>query len=303
MIKIASDYKRTVWSLIAGWFACGHMLAAPLPVGSGQIQLGSGADALTIYTYKPTNYQGGPLLVVFHGMLRNAEGYRDSAIPVAEKFNFLVAAPLFETNRFNTDAYNRGGVVKKGEFQPPDKWTYNYVPKIIAEMRKRESAPNLPYYFMGHSGGGQFLMRLAAFSPLEAKRIVAANPGSDLFPRRDWKFGYGFGGLPKAYSDDKALRAYLAAPLTIYLGTADNDPNHFELDRSPAAMLEGSFRLERGRACFEYAQKLAKEHGWTFNWRKVETVGIAHEAKGMFAAPEVEQALFGATKTSGGAGK
>jgi hypothetical protein len=112
----------------------------------------------------------------------------------------------------------------------------------------------------------QFLMRLAAFCPLEATRIVVANPGSDLFPRRDWKFGYGFGGLPDELSDDEALQHYLSARLTIYLGTANTNEQDPELDRSSAVELEGSFRLEWGRACFEYAQQLAKEHGWKFNW-------------------------------------
>ena len=82
-------------------------------------------------------------------------------------------------------------------------------------------------------------------------------------------------------------------PLTLYLGTGDIDPNHPELDRSAAAMREGRFRLERGEACFDYAKKLAKEHGWKFNWRKVETPGIAHDGKEMLAAKEVEDALFG----------
>ena len=135
-------------------------------------------------------------------------------------------------------------------------------------------------------------MRLAAMFPTDAVRIVAANPGSDLFPRRDWKYGYGFGGLPENVSDDAALQNYLAAPLTVYLGLNDNDPNHPELDRSAAAELQGKFRLERGHNCFDYAQKLAHEHGWQFNWRKVEVAGIAHDGKAMLAAKAAETALF-----------
>ena len=88
------------------------------------------------------------------------------------------------------------------------------------------------------------------------------------------------------------MRRYLAAPLTIYLGTGDITPEH-SFDASAEGMRQGPNRLERGRACFAAAQKLAKERGWAFNWRKVETPGIAHEAARMFAAKEAGDALFG----------
>eukprot|EP01035_Chromulina_nebulosa_P008949 gene8949-12095_t len=128
--------------------------------------------------------------------------------------------------------------------------------------------------------------------PGEATRIVAANPGSHLFPDRTQKFGYGFGGLPPELSNDDVLRRYLAAPLTIYLGTGDITPEH-SFDASPEGMKQGPHRYGRGRACFAAAQKLAKERGWAFNWRKVETPGIAHEGAFMFAAKEAGDALFG----------
>src|SRR4051812_25967851 len=280
--------------VIALLVVVGHRVAAdPLPVGFSKMEAGSGTNAITVFTYKPKAYHDGPLVVVFHGLLRNAEEYCRFAVPVAERFNVLIAAPLFDTNRYSNDEYSRGGVIQKGVIQPQENWTYVRLPGIIEALRQREAKPALPYYFLGHSGGGQFLMRLAALYPMEAKHIVAANPGSDLFPRADWKFGYGFGGLPKELSDDAALQRYLAAPLTLYLGEADIDPQHPELDRSDAAELEGKFRLERGRACFAYGQRLAQEHGWKFNWRKVEVPGVAHDAKAMFAAKEIEDALFG----------
>ena len=88
------------------------------------------------------------------------------------------------------------------------------------------------------------------------------------------------------------MRAYLAAPLTLFLGTGDVTPEH-SFDASPEGMRQGPHRLGRGRACFEFAQKLAKEKGWAFNWRKVETPDINHDGKRMFAAKEVGEALFG----------
>lgn len=278
----------------------GRMVANPIPTGLSHFELGVGTNAITVFTYKPASYRGGPLVVVFHGLLRNAEDYCRYCIPLAERYHALIAAPLFSTNQFDNEEYQRGGVIKKGVVQPGDSWSYARIPAIIEAVRNAENNPNLPYYFIGHSGGGQFVMRMSALFPMAARRIVACNPGSDLFPRRDWKFGYGFGGLPEPLSDDAALQRYLAAPLTLCLGLDDVDPHHPELDRSAAAEKEGRYRLERGRECFEYAQQLAREHGWTFNWRKVEVPGIAHDGKDMLASKEVQAALFDVANDSAG---
>lgn len=274
------------------WLA-GVLAAAPLPTGAAKVEMPNGSEPLTIYTYKPANYRGGPLVIVFHGVQRNAEDYRNHAIAIAERFGVIVAAPHFDKERFPSVRYQRGGIQKAdGTAAPREQWTYAVVPKLVAFLRAGEGKPELPYYLIGHSAGGQFLVRLAAFMPGEAQRIVAANPGSLVFPTRDQEFGYGFGGLPDSLSSDEVMRAYLAAPLTLYLGTGDITPEH-SLDVTEAAMRQGPHRLARGRACYVAAEALAKAKGWAFNWRKVETPDIDHDAKRMFAAAEVASALFG----------
>lgn len=266
--------------------------AAPLPAGASSQDITITGGTIKVYTYRPSLYQGGPLVLVFHGAGRNAEDYRNFAIAVAERFKVLVAAPLIDRGRFPPDAYIRGNLLEKdGALRPREAWSFALVPQLVAALRAGEGKPGLPYYLLGHSAGGQFLARFAAFYPTEAKRIVAGNPGSHLFPRTDWKFGYGFGGLPAEFGDEAALQRYLAAPLTLYLGTGDILTDTANLDRSPAALLQGPHRLARGRACFDFAQKLAAGRGWTFNWRKVETPGIGHDGGGMFAAPEMAAAL------------
>ncbi len=279
---------------LAALFLLGGVLQAePLPSGIGRFEFASVTEPITVFSYKPPSYREGPLLVVCHGVARNAEDYRNFAITLAERFGAIVVAPLFDSQRFPSLRYQRGGLVTAdGKAQPPEAWTYAFIPKIVAQVRALEGKPALPYYLIGHSAGGQFLVRLAAFLPAEATRIVAANPGSLLFPTREQKFGYGFGDLPVELSSDEVMRRYLAAPLTLYLGTGDITPEH-SFDTSAAGMVQGPHRLARGRAGFEFARKLAQERGWVFNWRKVETPGIGHEAAFMFAAKEAGDALFG----------
>ena len=206
---------------------------APLPAGPGRTELPDAREPITLFTYKPPTYRGGPLLIVCHGVQRNAEDYRNFAITLAERFGVLVVAPLFDKERFPMARYQRGGLVgADGAVQPPERWTYASIPRMVARVRELEGKPDLPYYLIGHSAGGQFLVRMAAFLPGEAERIIAANTGSHLFPTREADFGYGFGGLPPELSGDDVIRRYLAARLTLYQGTGDviADPS---MDASP----------------------------------------------------------------------
>lgn len=263
-----------------------------LPIGSSDYTFANGAEPIRVFAYKPATYRDGPLIVVFHGVARNAEDYRNFAINLAERSRSLVVTPLFDRERFPMERYQRGGITRDGKPQPQEAWTYAVVPRLVADLLAKEGRPELPYYYLGHSAGGQFLVRLAAFLPAGPKRIIAANPGSHLFPTREAEFGYGFGALPPQWSDDESLRRYLAAPLTFYLGTADTDPNAKSLDRSAAALRQGKSRYERGHACFAFARALAQARGWTFGWRLVEAAGIGHDAALMFAAPEAMDAVF-----------
>jgi pimeloyl-ACP methyl ester carboxylesterase len=274
------------------WVSGSSLMAQTIPVGVSRIVYENQGEPLSLHTYRPPTYAGGPMILVFHGVKRNAEDYRNFAITLAERFRAIIITPEYDSTRFPSARYQRGGLLKGGKVQPESAWTYATVPGIVKFVRGKLGNDTLPYYLIGHSAGGQFLVRMAAFLPGEARRIVASNPGSDLFPTRDQPFGYGFGGLPESLSDDKVLKAYLAAPLTLYLGTDDIYPRP-SFDDSPDGMRQGQHRLERGRNCYAFAKELAQRKGWPFNWRKVETPGIGHDAAYMFAAKEAEDALFG----------
>lgn len=286
---------RTFWiRLILLLAFAGSLRAAPIPAGLGQIEASYQGAPLRLFTYKPAGYKDGPLLIVIHGIVRNAEEYLHFALPIADRYGVLLVAPLLDPARFPEEEWNqRGGLLTAdGKAAPKSAWHYNLVPAIAAEVRTREGRPALPYYLIGHSAGAQFLVRLAAYMPGEAKRIVAGNPGSLLFPNREHEFGYGLGGLPPELSDDAMLQRFFAAPLTLYLGRDDVTPRK-RFDASEAAMKQGPHRLSRNRTFFALAESMAKAKGWPFNWRKIEVAGIDHDAARMFAAKEVEDALFG----------
>ena len=267
---------------------------APVAAGTGKLTVRAGDHDLTVFTYKPANYKAGPLVLVFHGTNRNAEEYRDWAKVIGDRLGAVVAAPLFDAKTFPVSDYQLGGMMKAGKPRPEKEWTWSHVPAVAAELRKREGRPDMPYYLIGHSAGGQFLVRLAGFVQTDAVRIVPSNPGTLLFPTSELPFPYGFGELPKELNGEDSLKRYLAQPLTLYLGTADTvQDKNFPKGKFPD--LQGDSRYARGRAAFKAAEKLAKDKNWPFHWKVVEAEGVGHNAEAMFKNDNCLKALGAVT--------
>jgi hypothetical protein len=267
------------------------LTAAPIPLGDGYQVVKIGNSNLEVFTYKPASYTNGPLLLVFHGVDRNAATYRDNAKGMADRFGMAVAAPLFDKSRFPSALYQRGGIANQKALQPQDKWVGTLAVGLADHLRRDEGRPDMDYYMIGHSAGGQFLARLAPFVPHAAKRIVVANPSSWVFPTAKEAFPFGLGGATASLVNDDFVKRYLASPLTIYLGMTDTGTTN--RDDSEDAVEQGLTRYERGLNFFKAGEMLAQEKGWVLNWRLVEVPKVGHSSRRMFDAPQAKQALFG----------
>ncbi len=273
--------------------ACLFAEPGPIPPGKAEIEVTVNDVPLTVYTYRPETYTDGPLLMVFHGVLRNADEYRDHAVAMGDRFNVLIAAPKFDDTRFPKRRYQQAGIMDDdGKARPANERTGAFIPKIAAEIQRREKRDQLPYYLIGHSAGGQFLVRTSAFVDTGATRIIAANPGTHLFPEKTADYPLGFDRLPSELATDEQLRHYLAQPLTLYLGSGDIVRDEY-LDVSLESDRQGKTRWERGQNAFAAAQRLAADKGWTFNWRLVVADGVDHDHEKMFNNPACADALFG----------
>src|SRR5947208_10988772 len=116
-----------------------------IPAGEGQIQVEVGKVTFDVFTYKPANYKDGPLIVVFHGVLRNADTYRDNTKKLADRHGALVVAPRFDEKQFPSAKYQQGGLLKNGKPAPEDEWTWSVVPKLVDAVRKRAGRADMPY--------------------------------------------------------------------------------------------------------------------------------------------------------------
>jgi hypothetical protein len=195
----------------------------------------------------------------------------------------VVVAPLFDKKMFQR--YQYGGLNKKGA---EGKWTGKIVLDLVEWARKQEGK-RLPYSLLGHSAGGQFLSRIAAYTPTEARRIVVANPSSHVLAKIDVRAPYGLGGFYQAEKAEAALKRYLEAPVTIFLG--QNDVGDKNLSEAPEAKAQGDTRYARGLNAFHVAKTQANKSGLIFNWRLVELPGVGHNAAKMFSSPQARDAL------------
>jgi hypothetical protein len=262
--------------------------AAAEPIGTGRQMVDLRGTRLEVFSYRPQCAQAS-LLLVFHGAQRDAEDYADYARPLADRLCTLALAPRFDRKRFPSWRYQRGGIVDDdGMVQSPRDFTGRLVLDLVGWARQREGRA-LAYSLIAHSAGGQFLDRLAAFVPNEAKRVVIANPGTYVLPSLTVDAPYGLGKVYSGAAGEEALRRYLQQPLTIYLGEADDRDD--EENNTAQARAQGASRHERGLNAFKAGQVAAQARGAAFNWRLVELPGVGHDAAKMFAAPQAVQAL------------
>jgi hypothetical protein len=261
--------------------------AAQIPSGNEDWTVRVDGIRMDVLTYRP-RCSDPELLLAFHGSKRNAESTRRAARELADQLCVIVLAPEFDEDNFSTSSYQRGGIVARGEVQDAREWTGNIVLDLVAWAR-RKAGSRLPYSLIGHSAGGQFLSRVAAFVPTEAKRIVIANPSTHVFPTLTVDAPYGMGGVFSDREAETELRRYLARPVTIFLGQSDVGERDLAMGRQARA--QGETRYDRGRNAYAAARKLARSRDWHFGWRLVEVPGVGHNAGEMYSSPQAVEAL------------
>ncbi|MDR3518306.1 MAG: hypothetical protein P4M00_21130 [Azospirillaceae bacterium] len=271
--------------------------AGGIAVGNGERTVTVGGKSLRLFTYKPPAYVDGPMVIVCHGVQRNAGTYRNNARVIANRHDALIVAPEFDREQFSRVDYQSAGI-GDGLRVAHGGWMTDMLRRVVDEVREQEDRPDMPVFLIGHAAGAQFVMKFAAFDTLGFRRIVAANASSYLLPTREVAFPYGFGALPASHSDEAAIARYLAAPLTLYLGTEDRLEREArwvreDLDDSAAARAQGASPYERGLRSFDFARSVAADKGVSFGWRLVEAPGVSHTSKQMFESRQSSVALFG----------
>ena len=251
-------------------------------------------------------------------------------VPADTKKHALDGMPLWIGAGNSSSAWMRGGDALNwprplSAFQPID--------DLLAALIDPVRFPQLDRIVVaGHSAGGQIVQRYAALNAIDEKvraagtrlSYVIANPSSYLYftPERAGDTGgasfapfdaaacpdfnqyrYGVENIVRYARDARdagdldgvaLFKRYAAREVIYLLGTADNDPQHRELDKQCGARAQGSHRLERGRIYLRYERHLAGS-GTTLNRRAFEVIDVAHSQARMFGSSCGAVLLFGSS--------
>jgi len=255
--------------------------------GASVVELPVGPDGapMWVWCYRPAGLRPDDrVLFALHGVLRNADLYRDNCIRLAQEYRLLLIVPEFSRALFPTNAsYNYGNLVgEDGAPNPPSRWSFSVIDRVFDQIRPMTPITRSTYSIFGHSAGAQFVHRwLTLYNPDRVEAAVSANAGAYMLPLLDEPAPFGMGGhdLPP-----DRLAQLFARPHWLFLGEADNDPADPHLPPDEAARRQGAHRFERGNFYFETARREAARLGVPFNWRLVTVPGIGHEGGLMAAA-------------------
>jgi hypothetical protein len=277
------------------------------------------------------------LVIAVHGQSRNALGAAtaivDSAAEHGEVSSVLAVAPLFGSATTSAEL----GIGSILAWDNED-WKYGGISSAPARRSRRDSSflalenlinrirskcPTLKRLTIaGHSAGGQFVNRFAAYASVRSSRFptgikfVVSNPSSYLYfsndrPVRSGEtisfragdkeecrafndYQYGLDKLPSLLRNrgSRELRRNYQKRRVVYLmGELDVDPNDSSLDSSCSAKMQGAHRLERAQ---NYLAFISHFFGTSSLSRHTLSIvsGVGHSAAQMYVSPEGGTVLF-----------
>ncbi len=295
-MHVARRFRRfaitlTAWFVLAavGGFPARAADTAAIHEGAGRFLFHDPETAtgktLRVWYYRPKAFgPETPIVFVMHGVGRNARGYRDNWIELAERHVLLIVAPEFSKKNFPKSwAYAFGNVMARENGKtlvpnPERKWSFHIVDRIFDAVRDAAGSRRTTFTLFGHSAGAQFVHRYMTFTGgPRVDLAIAANAGWYTMPVEDEKFPYGLRGTELS---EGSLGAVFARRIVILLGEADVTQDR-PFRTTPGAMRQGASRLARGKFYFATAQGVAAKLGVPFNWRLEFVPGVAHDNAGM----------------------
>ncbi|MEY3984233.1 MAG: hypothetical protein RL160_1792 [Bacteroidota bacterium] len=239
--------------------------------------------SLRLFYYVPEKKQEKmPVLIVFHGIERNAVEYRDALISKAAAKGFILVVPEFSEEVFpGTNAYVLGNLYPDGELpnadslRPAHAWSYAIVPRILQFVRMKTPAAGAEVYAIGHSAGAQFLHRALLFLPdLAFDAAVVSAAGWYTLPDKQVNFPYGTGIAP---ADSLNHAAFFQRKVRVQVGMNDNNPNSSTLRHTPEADAQGLHRMARAQYFHNRCAQLAAQSGKPFNWNLHLIPNLGHD--------------------------
>ena len=277
--------RRVSISIVFVLASCVVCVAQNALVGRGSFMFEplEGKRVTLHYYVPPTATPESAVVIVCHGLSRDADNYRDRWMSEASRHGLVIVAPEFSKDLFpGSRGYALGNVFRDGnrprrhELNDEDDWTFSAIESIFDEIKRRAGNATERYYIFGHSAGAQFVHRLLFFKPAgRYAGLIAANAGWYTMPTETIGFPYGTGLTP---IDDFS---FFSQPLTVMIGTEDNDPNGKNLRRTSEANRQGRHRYARAHYFYNISKQKADRLGIPFAWKIVDVPGVGHSGSRM----------------------
>ncbi len=166
------------------------------------------------FVYAPASAgRDAPLLVVVHGISRNAREPAKLLARFADTWGVVLVSPLFSAERYPD--YQRLGQGRVGK--RPDVT----LGAIVAEVAAATGASAARVHLFGFSGGARFAHRYAMANPDRVARAAIVCAGAYTFPDPDVRFPQGIGPSPDHPGLHFDLEGFLHVPVCVIVGRQD----------------------------------------------------------------------------------
>jgi dienelactone hydrolase len=201
----------------------------------------------------PGNTEGAPVIVVVHGISRNAREHVLAFGSQAARQGFVTIAPRFSRQAF--PGYQRLGRCGTGRTSIPQA----ALEEVLDEAHAATGADTSKVFMFGFSGGAQFAHRFALCTPGIVRGLVLASAGWYTFPDTTQSFPRGVGTAPLAHGLD--VPRLLQVPTLVVVGDQDTRRDGaFNASRALDRQ-QGRTRIERGRNWVGAMQQAADRDG------------------------------------------
>lgn len=211
-----------------------------------------------------------PVVLALHGTLRNAEGMARNWQPWADLLGLYVIVPEFDERYFPGESYSMGG----STMGTPGERAIDAVALIFQQARTRMGFTADSFGLFGHSAGAQLAHRYLMFAdPDSVRAAVVAGAGWYTMPDDETRWPYGLWGTGVELAD---LDPCWSTKVLLLVG--DQDKGRQYLRWTNEARAEGKTRIERGRAYFDRARRVAEQRGISLDWRFELVPGSGHDS-------------------------
>ena len=180
------------------------------------------------------------ILVTVHGTHRNAQLDRDAWAPFAEQHNVVVFTPLFPAAVTGPDDLDGYKAIEDGGIRY-DLALFG----MLDEMRLRWEARSDRFFLAGHSGGGQFTLRMMLLHPQRLRGAVISAPGRITLADPGSRWPRGTADVAERFGTSIDTAAISRTPVLLTIGSEDRGTADLAAQHDPSQDGFGATRLER----------------------------------------------------------